>query len=97
MDNIIKDKEQQASPQRLVYCQEVSLRLGVHYNVLHEYVKRGELAAPMIIAHRIAWPEDEIERFLASLPRTWPRGRGRPRGVKNGEGRQYKPPIEPTP
>ena len=75
---------------RLVYLDEVLARLGVSYGTLRRYVRSGELVPPRHIDRRLAWTPEELEAFVATLPRSWPRGRGRPRKgdtVVDGEGR----------
>ena len=68
---------------RLVYLDEVLVRVGVSYPTLQKEVRRGKLAPPRVLAGRIAWTDGEVEEFIGSLPREHPRGRGRPRKVAN--------------
>jgi predicted DNA-binding transcriptional regulator AlpA len=72
---------------RLVYMDEVSMRLGVSYRIMVGYVKDGLIGPPRVVGSRVAWTDQEVEGLIDRLPREWPRGRGRPRKGERTVGR----------
>jgi excisionase family DNA binding protein len=71
---------------RLVYLDEVLLRLGCSFPTLRRDIRAGRLAAPRALGGRVCWPEAEVARYVAALPEARPRGPGRPRGAKGKRG-----------
>lgn len=68
---------------RLVPLDELLDRLGCRYAILMREVKEGRLPPARRFGRKLFWTETEITEFIETLPREWPRGRGRPR--KNSE------------
>ena len=60
-----------ANPDRLLTRSEVEARLGIKRSALYQMMADGKFPRPLRLSARaVRWPASEVERWIASLPRS---------------------------
>jgi predicted DNA-binding transcriptional regulator AlpA len=54
---------------RLIYKPECKKRIGSSYPTIWKWMRSGIFPRSVVVGGRVAWYEDEIEKWLNSLPR----------------------------